>query len=584
MMKLLYLLLALSQSFTSLATTRPPNSSDYVIVGAGPAGYVLATRLSENPAVRVTLLEAGPDGGNDPNMYTPGKAGALQGSRYNWNYTSQPDPRRGGIARALPQGRTLGGGTSINFMSYSRGAASVYDEWAEISGIGGLRFENLLEQFKRSTNLTIPYPIDYAQAANHAVYGEGPVQISYEKETTGTEPYWGNAMSAAIGHHVHLIDPTDGRSIGRWNGGPHTININTGRRSSAQTSYGTVLSKRTNVNVIPEAEVTRIDIVNGKAVSVQYVSHTDNANYTISATREIISSAGAIGSPKLLMLSGLGPREHLEALGIPVIKDIPELGDNLHDHHSAVVMSQVPQSIVTIFTLKTNATLRAEAEARYQANGTGPLSQTLTSSTVTERPPDSLLDALNASYHKSLPEDRPILLYQYTTSPLRPNPEMLNPISGFVSLLQPEGHGYIRLASADYRDAPLIYSSFWGTDADLALILYGYKKLRRAMASDILAPIVQREVFPGPQVQTDAELIQAIFASGWSFEHPTGTCSLGKVVDADFRIPGIQGLRVVDSSTLPSQPTSPLSGAVYAVAELVAQMIRVDWSESSGDI
>lgn len=582
-MKLANLLLALSHSLTlaTAAKTRYPDS-DYVIVGAGPAGYVLANRLSQDPNIAVILLEAGSDGSDNADIYTPGHAGKLQSSRYSWNYTSQPDPRRGGIAPRFPQGRGLGGGTSINFMAYSRGAASVYDQWAKESGNDRLSFGKLLQMFQLSTNLTMPSLTDYPTAANPAVYGNGPLQVSYEMNATETEPFWGDAMATSISPTVPLIDPTDGRSIGRVNGGPHTINLKTGRRSSAQNSYGSTLLARKNVRVITGAEATKIHVWYGKAALVEYISG-DGSNLTVWARREVIVSAGAIGSPKLLMLSGIGPRKHLEDLRIPVVKDIPDVGDHLHDHHNAVVMVQIPDNITTSYRLQSNATLLAVAEEQFQANGTGPLSRTLTSSYVTERPSDAFLDTINAPFHKALPKDRPILSYHYTTSAMAPNPRNANVISGYVSLMQPEAHGSVRLASNDYRDAPLIFSNYWGSDADLALQLYGYKKLRGAMASKIMAPIVKGELFPGPKFQTDDELTRAMLSSAWSFHHPSGTCALGKVVDSKFRIPGIRGLRIVDSSVLPSQPTCHTSAPVYAVAELAAQMIREDWNRARNE-
>lgn len=166
---------------------------------------------------------------------------------------------------------------------------------------------------------------------------------------------------------------------------------------------------------------------------------------------------------------------------------------------------------------------------------------------------------------------------------MAPNPQNANVISGYVSLMQPEAHGSVRLASNDYRDAPLIFSNYWGSDADLALQLYGYKKLRGVMASKIMAPIVKGELFPGSEIQTDDELTRAMLLSAWSFHHPSGTCALGKVVDSKFRIPGIRGLRIVDSSVLPSQPTCHTSAPVYAVAELAAQMIQEDWNRARNE-
>jgi choline dehydrogenase len=485
-------------------------ASDYVIVGAGPSGYVLATRLSEDPGVTVTLLEAGPDGEADPQVFTPAFAGNLQGTKYAWNFTSQPDPKRGNIAPPLAQGHVLGGGSSINFMAYCRGASSVFDEWANISGIKGLRFDNLLQQYKLSSNLTIPEGLDYVEAANASVYGNGPVQVSYEVEEIMVEPFWGNAVAETVTQPITVIDPTDGRGIGQVNGGPHAINLETGHRTSAQTSYGSIIATRSNVKILSQTVATKINFSGKQAVSVDYVSELDNFTHTITATREVMVTAGTFGSPKLLMLSGIGPRDVLENLNISVIQDVPELGRNLHDHQSSVVMVQIPEDIITSFTVTENATLLAELEIPYQANGTGPLSTILGSSFVMERPSDDFLDSINASFHKALPKDRPLLLYEYASSPFVSDPTEVNVISAFVALVQPEASGHMSLASADYRDNPLIFSNYWGSDADLALELYGYKKLREAMASRTSAPVVIGEIYPGVNVTTDEELIQAM--------------------------------------------------------------------------
>ena len=571
-------LLALGLLGVSAAQPNKPESaqlkSDYVVVGGGPAGYVLATRLSEDPHITVTLLEAGPDGLNDPNVYTPALAGNLAPSKYSFNYTSQPDAARSNISPALAQGHCLGGGTSINYMAYCRGAASVFDEWAEVSGNPGLEFNNLLEQFEMTSNLTVPSHINYTIAPNASVYRHGPLQVSYEQQPASVEPQWGDAVAQTVTQPISVIDPTDGRGIGLVNGGPHSINLKNGRRSSAQVAYGSIISTRSNVKIMTETLATKINFSGKQAVSVDYVSEDDNRTHTITASKEIIISAGAFGTPKLLMLSGVGPTEFLQKLNIPVVLDVSELGNNLYDHQCAVIMVQIPDNYTTSFEIAENATLLAQLEAQYNASGTDPLSTPLVSSFVAERPSDELLDSINATFHKNLPKDRPLLLYQYVAAPLVADPKAVNVISAFVALVQPEAPGHMRLASADYRDAPLIHSNYWGSDADFALELYGYKTLRKAMSSSTLAPIVQAELYPGKNATTDAELIEAMERSATTFHHPAGTCSLGKVVDGDFTIPGLSGLRVVDSSVLPSIPTCHIQASVYAVAELAAKVIR----------
>ncbi|KAF2103776.1 alcohol oxidase [Rhizodiscina lignyota] len=547
---------------------------DYVIVGGGVAGLVLAARLSENPKTTVRLFEAGPDPTGDVNIDTPFFGGGLGASQFAWNFTSTPQATLGGVAPALAQGHCFGGGSAINYMGYCRGAASVYDEWAELSGITELRWNSIINVLRTNTNLKIPRPHNYSQVINASSFSGGTLDVTYERgsDLSGFEPYFVDAFLADKEYPVESADLTDGTGIGTMLGGPHTIRLSNGTREYALPAYGWLTAGRPNVKLQHGSWVKKIHFKGKRAVSVEVVNESNNSTHIVSG-KEIIVSAGAINTPKLLMLSGVGPKSHLDNLGIPVIKDSPEVGSNLWDHYSAVVMVEVPEHVFTSVSLG-NATLFASAEDEYHKFGRGPLATPGTSSFAAERVPDDVLRELNATFHRSLPKDRPHILYQYTVAPLVPNPTNKNPASGFVALVQPEARGHVRLNSTNYRTDPLIFSNYWGSSADFAIQLWAYKRLLSKFRGDAIAPVRVSELYPGSNVSTDAGIKRAMQQSAFSFHHPGGTVSLGKALDSSFRLKGLEGIRVVDSSAIPAPPTCHLQAPTYAVAEVAAKLIK----------
>jgi choline dehydrogenase len=547
---------------------------DYVIVGGGVAGLVLAARLSESENKTVVLLEAGPDGGLNKDINTPAFAGVLQGSQFSWNFTSTPQPTLNGAVPSLAQGHCLGGGSAINVMAYCRGASSVFDEWAEISGNDGLRWENLLTEFEQSSVLEIPPDLPYTIIANKSVYGQGPVMVSYETNLTNFDPTFANTFKNDPQYPAKLVDLTDGTGIGQQVGGPHSIRLSNGTRSYALPAYGYQMAGRNNAQIMHGVWASKINFDNKTAVSVTYTDKADNSTHTVKG-KEIIISAGALNTPKLLMLSGVGPKDHLTDLGIPIVQDSPQIGSNLYDHHSAVVMVQVPEDIFTLVQ-QSNASVFDPILQEYQANGTGPLGRPGGSSFATERIPDDILKSfgVNVTFHTNLPKDRPHVLYQYATGAFQPNPNNLNVVSTFVALIQPEASGYMRLNSTDYRANPLIYSNYFGSAADMAIEVYAYNRLRSLMQSDAMKPVIVSEVYPGKNVTTEAELKTSLYNSARSFHHPAGTVSLGKALDPDFRLKGLNGIRVIDSSAIPVMPTCHLQASVYALAEHAAKLIK----------
>ncbi|KAL8727917.1 MAG: hypothetical protein Q9181_005530 [Wetmoreana brouardii] len=581
-------------SLVAAAPRSPPSNTsshqpDYVIIGGGPAGFVLAEELSKNSNTTVVLLEAGPDTAGIELIDVPGYAPRLLQTPYTWNYTCQPDPNLKGNAPWLHQGRGFGGGSAVNYLGACRGAPSVFDEWAAISGDDGLRWESFLNDYKSTVHYT-EQTLDYDPYVNASAYGDGPIELTSPTDNLGFVLQLVSSFMSVLG--LPLVDLNDGTGIGVTTG-TQTIRASNRTRDYAPQAFGWQLAGRPNAQQLYNAEVTKIGFDGTRATSVTYVNPVDNSTKTLHP-KEIIVTAGALNSPKLLMLSGIGPADRLKSLGIPIVADIPQIGQNLHDHHFSLMEFEVTSELETLWQYTENATFAAIAEQEYRKNGSGPLGVPNGAAFAVSRIPDSVFEAVNDTFHPSLPADRGHLLFQYSSSTLQATTPNVSIIAPFVALAQPETPGHMSIASADYRDAPLIYPNYYGSAGDKAAILYGYKQLRKVVSDPAISPVLVKEIYPGANVTSDADLWDAIARGSSTFHHPVGlplcsltlvggtnkvtqlgTVALGTVVEGkSWRVKGLDGIRVVDSSTFPTIPTCHLVATVYAYAYHAAQLIK----------
>ncbi|KAF7538305.1 hypothetical protein G7054_g3113 [Neopestalotiopsis clavispora] len=562
------------KSFLLLATATAVKAGvasavDYVIVGAGPAGYVVAEMLSRNPAITVTLLERGPDEINNTDVNIPGTL--LPSANDVWAYYSQPDDNLGGLTPNLFQGSMLGGGTGVNMMGYCRGAASVFDEWAEVSGNPGLAWSSLQEDFNATTTWGEQPDLDYPQYVDTSVFGDGPIEVTRQSFLTGLEVPFAQVLQDEL--DLPLVCLEDGTGIG-VDMSVQSITAANRTRSYARNTYGYMLETRSNVQVLPNSWVSNIGFEGTKAINVTYFDSVTNVT-TVLPAGEIIVSGGAINTPKLLMQSGVGPADVLNSLDIPVVADISEIGANLWDHHYSFILVEVTNDIVDYYQTFMNSTESAIAEAQYAENYSGPLSSVSGEAFATVRLPDSLFSDIDSTFYPSLASDRPHVIYEYNGAPLLTDAEYLSRpiISGLTALVQPEASGYLTINSSDYTQAPLIHSNFYGSDSDKAAIVYAYKELRALFANSALEEFVVGEVYPGANVTSDDDIWAAVQYTARSFHHPVGTVALGTVLDSNWRIKGLENIRVVDSSALPTLTTCHPMGVVYAVAHRAAQDI-----------
>jgi len=521
---------------------------DYIIVGAGSAGCVLANRLSEDQNCRVLLLEAG--GEDDAaTIRTPALFSQLQDSAYDWSDRTVPQQHMNGRRIYIPQGKVLGGSSSINYMIYIRGHRNDYDHWASL-GNTGWSYDDVLPYFiKSEANETF---------ADRYHGRSGPLAVSsHPKLSPMAERYLAAAQQAGIAFNP---DANGERQEGC---GPLQRNITDGSRSSAAAAYLHPARTRPNLTVISHAQATQLLFTDNRVSGVQYLRFgiTEQAH----ADAEVILSGGAFRSPQLLMLSGLGPASELEKLGINVRMDLPEVGKNLQDHIHARVRCELTQPL-TFAPLPGDD--KAAAERAYESARTGPLaSNFLEAGAFVNSRPDMTHPDLQLFLFGNLTPEYPEAGW--------PNHHGIA-LTAYVN--RPRSTGEITLSSADPLDRPRIDPCYFSDPDDLRCLMEGVRWNLKILYGHPFDDIRGVELSPGITVRDDAGLEDFVRRTASTTWHPTSTCRMGTdataVVDPALRVNGVKGLRVVDASVMPTMVSGNTNAPVIMIAEKAADLIK----------
>ena len=522
--------------------------TDYIIAGAGPAGCVMAGRLSEDPDVSVTLLEAG---GSDrhPLLHVPAGFARMTKGIASWSWSTVPQKHLNGRVLSYTQAKVLGGGSSINAQIYTRGHPADYDGWSK-DGCDGWSYREVLPYFKRAEG-NQRLDDDY-----HA--RSGPLGVSDPVAPLPICEAWFEAAGA-----LGIPFNPDFNGARQEGVGYYQLTQRNARRSSAATAYLGAARRRPNLAVRTDVRVLRVVVEARRAVGVEVAARGGGVE-TIRADREVIVSCGAIGSPTLLLRSGIGPAGHLKRTGVPVVHNLPGVGSNLQDHLNLFTICECTGD----HTYDVYAKLHRAAWAglRYALFRNGPAASSLFETggfwrvgSGTGRP--------DIQFHLGLGSGIEAGVVRLARAGVTLN----------SAYLRPESRGSVRLAAPDPADAPLIDPNYWAEPNDRAIAFRGLRLAREMMRQDALKPFVAREALPGPEVDGEAALFDYACANAKTDYHPVGTCRMGNdamaVVGPDLRVHGIEGLRVADSSVMPRVPSCNTNAPTIMIGEKASDLI-----------